>query len=363
MGGILITGGAGFIGSHAARAFACRGDRVVIIDNRSRKGTAVNLGQLHADVAGIEDYNLDIRDGDAMRRVIADVKPDAVLHLAGQVAVTWSVDNPRYDFECNALGTFNVLEAVRAGAPNACVIFSSTNKVYGGLEHEGVLLTTEGYRFKSAVHGISESSQLDFHSPYGCSKGAADQYVRDYGRIYGLRTVVARQSCIYGTHQYGIEDQGWIAWMTIAAMLDREITIYGDGHQVRDVLMVDDLIQFYMKAIAAPDSTYPAIFNVGGGPDNCLSINLLLTKLESLVGRRVRRGTNDWRPGDQRVYISDIRRAESVLGWSPRTTIDVGVEKLVRWVSDNRAIIESVLNGTNLGVGPLRVDTSRAMTS
>jgi len=343
MSRIIITGGAGFIGSHAARAFAKRGDTVVIIDDRSRKGTAVNLAQLHADVAGIEDYNLDIRDGDAIRGVVAYVNPHAVLHLAGQVAVTWSIDDPRYDFECNALGTFNVLEAVRAGAPEARVIFSSTNKVYGGLEHEGVTLSAEGYRFEMPIHGISEESLLDFHSPYGCSKGAADQYVRDYGRIYGLRTVVARQSCIYGTHQYGIEDQGWIAWMTIAAMLDREITVYGDGHQVRDVLFVDDLIEFYMKAISAPDDAYPAIFNVGGGVNNSLSINLLLSKLGALLGRRVRQVKKDWRPGDQRVYISDIRHAQNVLGWSPRTPVDVGVEALLRWVAENRAIIESVL--------------------
>jgi CDP-paratose 2-epimerase len=259
----LITGGAGFIGVHAANHFA-KAHSVHIVDNLSRRGTQANLDWLKGE-AKFSFAQIDIRDSKRLEEELMGFKPDAVIHLAAQVAVTTSVQDPRTDFEINALGTFNVLEAVRKHAPGAMVLYSSTNKVYGGMEEVRVELAGDRYRYADLPFGVPETYPLDFHSPYGCSKGAADQYVRDYGRIYEFPTVVFRQSCIYGTRQFGVEDQGWIAWFTIASTLGRPITVYGDGKQVRDVLWVDDLIDAFSLAVDKIDRVRGEVFNMGGG--------------------------------------------------------------------------------------------------
>ena len=248
MSNILITGGAGFIGVNSASHFANRGWAVTVVDNLSRRGTDHNLAWLMQQHPEIRFERIDIRDASAMEQVMRDHHPEMVLHLAGQVAVTTSYKNPREDFEINALGTFNVLEAVRLQAADAFVLNASTNKVYGGLESVPVERGPHGWRFRDLPGGIPETQPLDFHSPYGCSKGVADQYTIDYARIYGLHTCSFRQSCIYGTRQFGIEDQGWVAWFSIAALLGKAITLYGDGWQTRDVLDVRDLVQAYEAA-------------------------------------------------------------------------------------------------------------------
>ncbi len=265
---------------------------------------------------------------------------DLVLHLAGQVAVTTSVTDPRMDFEVNALGTFNLLEAARAAGVRAPIIFSSTNKVYGGMEDVGVVVRDGRYAYDGLPDGVGESRGLDFHSPYGCSKGAADQYVRDYHRIYGLNTVVFRQSCIYGYRQFGMEDQGWIAWFTIAAQLGRPITVFGDGMQVRDVLFVDDLIDAFDAAAAKIDRSSGNVYNIGGGPSNVLSLVELLAHIEGRLGAPIPAARDDWRPGDQRVYISDIRRAKEHLGWAPTVSKGQGLTLLYDWVAENRSLFE-----------------------
>jgi CDP-paratose 2-epimerase len=246
---LLITGGAGFIGCNAAHRFLQRGAQVTIYDNLSRRGSISNLDWLRAQ-HGADSFKLiqaDLREADRLAKAARG--QDVILHYAGQVAVTTSVQNPRGDFEDNALGTFNALEAARLSGSNPIFMYSSTNKVYGGMEYLGLVESDTRYAYRDHLYGISEEFPLDFHSPYGCSKGAGDQYVRDYARIYGLRTVVFRQSAIYGPRQFGIEDQGWIAWFIIAAVTGKPITIYGDGKQVRDVLYIDDLIDAYESAI------------------------------------------------------------------------------------------------------------------
>jgi CDP-paratose 2-epimerase len=331
----LITGGAGFIGCNAVKRYLERGWNVTVADSLSRRGSEKNLAWLQT-LGKFDFHKCDIRDARQVEAVFREHHGfDAVIHLAAQVAVTTSVTEPRHDFEVNALGTFNVLEAARAFAPNAAFLYSSTNKVYGGLEHLAV--TERGGRWDYADHaaGIAEGEPLDFHSPYGCSKGAADQYVRDYARIYGLRTVCLRQSCIYGRRQFGVEDQGWVAWFTIATALGKPITIYGDGKQVRDVLFVDDLVDCFSAAIDKIDEVKGKVFNIGGGPRNTMSLEELLLKLERLSGKKIERRYEDWRPGDQRIFICDVSKAEKELGWKPQTSPDAGVETLSGWVRQN----------------------------
>jgi CDP-paratose 2-epimerase len=340
---VIVTGGAGFIGCNAADRFLRRGDDVVIVDDLSRPGTPSNLEWLRSRGAP-EHHQADIRNARAMREIFArHADAGLVLHLAGQVAVTTSVTDPRTDFEINALGTFNVLEAIRAAGIDAPVIFSSTNKVYGGMEDVGVVEGERAYSYGSLPGGVSEERNLDFHSPYGCSKGAADQYVRDYHRIYGLRTVVFRQSCIYGYRQFGLEDQGWIAWFTIATLLGRPITVYGDGKQVRDVLFIDDLVDAYERAAERIDVTAGQVYNIGGGPSNVISLIDLLDYLGEREGHPIPHAVADWRPGDQRVYISDISRAERGFGWRPRVGWRSGLERLYDWVAENQELFRGVL--------------------
>lgn len=339
---VMITGGAGFIGTNLAAALAKAGHKVTIFDNLNRQGTTENAKWLTQTYQTIKLEKGDLRyDQAILDRVVADV--DAVYHLAGQVAVTVSVSDPREDFNCNALGTFNVLEAVRLRAKkNPVVIYSSTNKVYGGMEGIKIEEQNGRYMYKDFPKGISENQRLDFHSPYGCSKGAADQYVRDYARIYGLRTVVFRQSCIYGPHQFGIEDQGWVAWFTIATLADQPITIYGDGKQVRDVLHVDDLIRAFIMSTDQIDKTSGQIYNIGGGIVNTLSLLELVEFLQQYHGKSIKPKFGDWRPGDQPVYISDISRAKAAFGWEPTISVKEGVKKLTEWVKENRALFEKV---------------------
>lgn len=335
---VLVIGGAGFIGSNVADAFLRSGSRVTIYDNFSRPGGDANarwLKSVHR--RRVRVLRGDIRRrGPALRRLMDEV--DLVIHNAGQVAVTTSVADPRSDFETNAAGTFEVLEALRASRRRPPMIFSSTNKVYGNLPGVRTRRLGRRYAFAGAPHGISEAQPLDFHSPYGCSKGAADQYVRDYARIYGLPTVVFRKSCIYGPRQFGVEDQGWVAWFTIAALHGRPITIYGDGKQVRDVLYVDDLVRAYRAAFRRIRNAAGEVYNIGGGPRNTLSLLELLEMLERLMGRPVPVRYDDWRPGDQVIYVSDIRKARRELGWSPAVGPEAGVRRLHRWIAANRRL-------------------------
>ncbi len=338
---VLITGGAGFIGSNAARRFLEKGHRVIVVDDLSRKGTEENLAWLRSLGRELVFEKGDVRDFGFLQSLMERYRPMAVIHLAAQVAVTTSVDDPRTDFEINALGTFNVLEAVRLSGQRPAFLFASTNKVYGGLEDVPVVEQDGAYDYESLPFGVGEDRQLDFHSPYGCSKGAADQYVLDYARIYGLPTVVFRQSCIYGTRQFGVEDQGWVAWFVIAAVTGHPITIYGDGKQVRDVLFVEDLIDLYEAAIARIDEVEGQAYNVGGGPENRMSLLQLIARLEKMLGREIPLAFSDWRPGDQRVFIADIRKAKRDLGWEPRTSPDEGVRLLLDWVMENRDLFRS----------------------
>jgi CDP-paratose 2-epimerase len=335
---VIITGGAGFIGCNAAARYIRRGDDVVVIDDLSRRGADKNLDWLHG-VGAFVFERADIRDASAMVRLFAAHRDASlVLHLAGQVAVTISVTDPRMDFDVNALGTFNVLEGMRLAGSTAPLIYSSTNKVYGGMEDVGVVVREGRYAYDDLPRGVPETRNLDFHSPYGCSKGAADQYVRDYQRIFGIRTVVFRQSCIYGYRQFGFEDQGWVAWFTIASQLGQPITVYGDGMQVRDVLFVDDLVDAYEAAASHIDVAGGQVYNIGGGPANVMSLLDLLGHLERRLGRRIAYARSDWRPGDQRVFVSDIGKAERELGWTPRVGWKDGLDRLFEWVAENRQL-------------------------
>jgi CDP-paratose 2-epimerase len=335
----LITGGAGFIGSNYVSRLLKRGESVSVFDNLSRAGTSLNLEWIRTTY-GDHSFELikgDVRDSKAVASAIRDA--DVIVHLAAQVAVTTSVHNPREDFEINALGTFNVLEAARESNKKPTVIYASTNKVYGGMDEVTVLEDTFCYRYKDFPLGISEIQPLDFHSPYGCSKGSGDQYMHDYYRIYDLPTVVFRQSCIYGPRQFGIEDQGWLAWFVIAAVTGRKISIYGDGKQVRDVLFVEDLLDAYDAAIANPERAAGQIYNVGGGPENTISVwKEFAPILEGAIGHSLPVSWGDWRPGDQRIYVSDIRKAREELGWQPKFNVKDGLRILIEWVKENRQL-------------------------
>jgi CDP-paratose 2-epimerase len=335
---ILITGGAGFIGVNSANYFVQKGHRVVIFDNLSRDGSEKNLEWIQSHC------KVDFFRGDLRKFVdLVDVfgnngKFDLVLHLAAQVAVTTSVIDPYEDFEINALGTFNLLEATKRYSPNATFIYSSTNKVYGEMEDLNIVEKDGRYIYSDLPEGVDENRNLDFHSPYGCSKGTADQYCRDYYRIYGLKTIVLRQSCIYGYRQFGIEDQGWVAWFCIASALGKPITIYGDGKQIRDVLFIDDLIKAFELAYKNRRKAVGKIYNIGGGPENTMSLHELLNFLEQQIGGKIRVSYDNWRPGDQKVFIGNITKAKKELGWEPIISPDEGVEKLYKWVAKNKRL-------------------------
>ena len=315
---VLITGGAGFLGVNAASAFAGAGWLVTVLDNLSRPGTERNLDWLtkhHA--SAISFVHEDLRNATALDSHVRD--HEAIVHLAGQVAVTTSLLDPVTDFEINARGTLNLLEATRKHNPEAAVVFASTNKVYGKLE--------------SSNRACKETQPIDFHSPYGCSKGAADQYVRDYARCFHMNTVVLRQSCIYGAHQYGTEDQGWVAHFVHSILKDRPLTIYGDGTQVRDLLDARDLSRLYMLAIDQIDKTRGQIYNVGGGPKNQRNLLEVIEHIERLTEKKPHYSFAEWREGDQAFYVSDITKAHEQLGWEPGISFDQGLQDLVSWAA------------------------------
>jgi CDP-paratose 2-epimerase len=335
-GTTLITGGAGFIGSNLAHRIASAGGDVVLFDNLARPGVHRNARWLE-DQHGrrVELVIGDVRDARAVRRVMERV--DRVFHFAAQVAVTTSLVDPLEDFEINAGGALHVLEAIREEERDIPLLFTSTNKVYGALAD--VRLALDGRRWMPvephlAVNGVSEARALDFHSPYGCSKGTADQYVLDWSRSYGLSSVVFRMSCIYGPRQFGTEDQGWVAHFLIRALEGAPIAIYGDGMQVRDLLFVDDLVDAFLGAHAGLARTRGRAFNVGGGAHNAVSLLELLDLAHELTGRRIEITSAAPRVGDQRWYVSDPRALEAAIGWRPRTSVHRGVEKLVAWLRD-----------------------------
>lgn len=337
---VLITGGAGFIGVNAAKRFLGAGHSVTVLDNLSRKGTDINAKFLEDNFKGRYTFvKADIRtDNDVLKKLAAE--NHVILHLAAQVAVTTSVTDPRTDFDINALGTFNVLEAARAAKTKPAIIYASTNKVYGGLEHMPAVEDGNRVKFKDGRSGVDEECPLDFHSPYGCSKGAADQYVRDYARLYDMKTVVFRQSCIFGPHQLGVEDQGWVAWFLIAAMFKRPVTVYGTGKQVRDLLYVDDLVDLYEKAVENIDAVSGQVFNAGGGMKNSLSLLEFLGMIDADLGMPMQYTFSDWRPGDQPIFVSDNTKAKKLLGWEPKTDVRKGIVNLVDWLTANKSMLE-----------------------
>lgn len=332
MKNILITGGAGFIGTNAVDYFAKKGWNVYLLDNLSRKGSEQNLKWLQSQ----ENYSfifkkIDIKDKRDVEKLFKKNNFDALIHLAGQVAVTSSIDNPREDLDTNIIGTFNLLESIRKYSPNTTMINASTNKVYGDLENCDVIETDLSYKFKSQPNGISESTILDFHSPYGCSKGSADQYIIDYSRIYDISTTTFRQSCIYGPRQFGSQDQGWISWFIIASLSKQPISIYGNGKQVRDILYIDDLIRAYDIAISKPSKVKGEAFNIGGGPSNSISLIQCINMISEILDRDIKYNLCDPRPGDQKIYVSDIQKISQTLDWQPSTSVKMGVSNLLNW--------------------------------
>jgi len=338
-GNYFVTGGAGFIGSNYVSRLLERGEKVTIYDNLSRAGAPRNLKWLR-DRFGAKSFDLVIGDvRDSAQVIVSARTADVIVHLAGQVAVTTSVVKPREDFEINALGTFNMLEAARLNERDPIFLYSSTNKVYGGMDDVNVVEKGMRWEYENLPFGAAETQPLDFHSPYGCSKGTGDQYVRDYHRIYGLRSVVLRQSCIYGPRQFGVEDQGWVAWMVIAAQTGKPISIYGDGKQIRDLLYVDDLLAAYDAAIYKIEQVKGEVFNLGGGHENTMSIwTEFGPRLERLLGKSIPVTYGEWRPGDQKVFVADIRKAQKMLAWKPEYSVEKGVAELFDWVSKNKGL-------------------------
>lgn len=344
---IVITGGAGLVGSHAAEHFAAKGWKVIVYDNLIRsqifgfdqKTVEYNWNYLKGK-KNITCVKADVRDRDALNACFKQYKPDAVIHTAGQPGVGFSLNDPLEDFDINALGTLNVLEALRRVNPKAALVYCSTNKVYGDNVNKYPLGKSKTrYAFKT-IAGVPEACSIDFsgHTPYGVSKLTGDLYAQDYAHTYGLRTGVFRMSCIYGTRQFGFEDQGWIAWFAIRFMQKRPLTIYGDGKQVRDVLWVGDLIEAYDRFITG---NIPSnVFNMGGGAEHTLSLLELITELESLTGHSVDVGMDDWRKFDQKVYISDITKAKKVLKWKPTVTPREGLSKILEWIDSNRELFK-----------------------
>jgi CDP-paratose 2-epimerase len=336
---VLVIGGAGFIGSNLAHALLAMGQPVRVLDNLARPGVEHNLAWLqrtHGDL--LEVMIADVADRQALRRATTGVS--AVFHLAAQVAVTTSLIDPTSDFEINLRGTLNVLEALRAQAEPAPLLFTSTNKVYGGLEDVGLVETEKRYQPRDPMvrlHGIDEQRALCMRSPYGCSKGGADQYVLDYASTFGLRTVVFRMSCIYGPHQFGNEEQGWVAHFALRALQGEAITLYGDGKQVRDVLFVSDLVDAFLRAMRDVGRLSGRAFNIGGGPHQAVSLREVIAMLESLTGAPIETRLAAWRPGDQPYYVSDIRAFQVATGWKPQNGVRMGLATLHGWLREHHA--------------------------
>jgi len=338
---LLITGGCGFLGSNLAADALSRGDELVLFDNLYRNGSRENLSWLQNQGNFTFEHG-DIRNQNDITRVVQSFKPDAIFHLAGQVAMTTSIANPRMDFEVNVMGTHNLLEAVRQHAPDAIVVYSSTNKVYGDLEQFTYAESDTRYQCNEHPNGFNEQTQLDFHSPYGCSKGAADQYMLDYARIFGLKTVVFRHSSMYGGRQFASYDQGWVGWFcqkaveTKNATLNEPFTISGTGKQVRDVLHADDMKRLYMAAVINIDQAKGQAFNIGGGIENSLSLLELFSLLEKITNVKLAYTKLAVRESDQQVFVSDIAKAKKILNWQPLVSAQDGVARMVEWVSHVR---------------------------
>lgn len=336
----LITGGCGFVGSNLANALLQSGDAVYLLDNLSRHGSANNLNWLNAQYGkDIIFYQADTRDISNITRIINEIKPDAIAHLAGQVAMTTSIKDPRMDFEVNAAGTLNILEAVRLVSPTSIVVYSSTNKVYGSLNQLRTQEQNTRYILPDHPNGLDEDIPLDGCSPYGCSKLCADQYVRDYSRIYGIPTVVFRHSSMYGGRQYATYDQGWIGWFCQQAIMMKDthvepFTINGNGKQVRDVLHADDLIRAYQMVVQNINVTAGKIYNIGGGTDNSMSLLELFQMLEMFTRSTLRYRCLESRPGDQKVFIADTRRAHQDFKWAPYIDKESGIQKMLEWCQE-----------------------------
>lgn len=337
---LLITGGCGFLGSNLATHALSEGFDLCIFDNLYRQGSQSNLQWLRGK-GQFEFIHGDIRNSNDVQRVIARWQPDAIFHLAGQVAMTNSIADPRMDFEVNALGTLNVLEAARAHAPEAVIIYSSTNKVYGDLEQYQYRETETRYVCVEHPNGFDEATPLDFHSPYGCSKGSADQYLQDYHRIYGLKTVVFRHSSMYGGRQFATIDQGWIGWFcqmaaeTRKGMRKEPFTISGNGKQVRDVLHAEDMISLYFSTLSNNAVTAGKAFNIGGSISNSLSLIELFNLLENHIDQKLNFIKLPPRESDQRVFVADIGKIKELTGWQPQISAEKGVKHMLEWVSDN----------------------------
>lgn len=343
---ILVTGGAGLVGSHTAEYYAKRGDEVIVLDNLMRsqlfgydkKSVEYNWNYL-AKYNNIKRIKGDVRNKKDVLKAIGD-GVDVVIHTAGQPGVPLSIRIPREDFSINAFGTLNVLECLRQKFPKATFIYCSTNKVYGENVDKIPLIEKEKRYIYDGIKGVSEKMSIDHtgHTPYGVSKYVGDIYTQEYAHIYGMKTAAFRMSCTYGTRQFGFEDQGWVAWFIIAALFGKPITIYGNGKQVRDLLYVTDLIEAFNKFIES--DLRHAVFNIGGGPENTISLLEFLDILEKETGKRSRITFSDWRPSDQKVYISDISKARKGLNWEPKIDPEEGMKKLISWVKENRELFK-----------------------
>ena len=338
----FITGGCGFLGSNLAAKALADGHDLCILDNLSREGAAQNLKWLQGQ-GKFTFIQGDVRTSGELEKVVKDFAPNVIFHLAGQVAMTTSLDNPRLDFEINVLGGFNLLEAVRKFAPETTVIYSSTNKVYGGLEK--VPYREEAKRYVSDQHpnGFDEFTSLDFQSPYGCSKGTIDQYMLDYARIYGLKTVVFRHSSIFGGRQFSTRDQAWVGWFIKEALRVSNgspdpIEICGDGKQVRDLLFIDDLVSCYFTAAKNIEKVRGEAFNLGGGQGNSLSLLELLDFLGKELGVAIKIKNNPWRQSDQKIFIADISKIKSRIDWTPKVDRFSGLKEAVSWVREEQRL-------------------------
>ncbi|MEW5946821.1 MAG: NAD-dependent epimerase/dehydratase family protein [bacterium] len=341
----VITGGAGFIGSNLAARMIRDGWSLLLIDDLSRRGAAKNLRWLRT-LGSFRFSRADVRDEAALGRAVRSFQPFSLcFHFASQVAVTVSIAEPRRDFEVNTLGSLNLLETVRTLDFQPVLIYASANKVYGALSQFRVVEGKTRYTCPELPLGVPETTRLDFHSPYGCSKGAADQYFIDYARVYGMRTIVFRQSCVYGCRQFGSEDQGWVAWFMTAAVFGVPITVYGDGRQVRDLLFIDDLLDAYMAAARRIDRTAGSVYNIGGGVRRTLSLLELLEYLEKKLRRPIPHSFSDMRRGDQKYFAADVRSAGRDFGWRPRVPLRTGLDIVLSWILKNRNEIKKVLQG------------------
>jgi len=341
---VVVTGGCGFIGTNLCLRLLRDNCTVISIDNLSRSGITNNLKLLQS-YDKFTNYRIDIADKEALYEILHNFIGADIVHLAAQVAVTVSITDPSLDLRTNVIGTFNILEWIRSYSKDSMLINISTNKVYGKLLEVPTVITAGGYKFNGhAENGISEAFPLKFDSPYGCSKGAADQYAMDYAVTYGLKTVTLRQSCIYGDFQYGVEDQGWVAWFAIQALLGRGLTIYGNGLQVRDLLYVGDLVELYVKLIESKDKISGQVYNIGGGLERTLSLNALILLLNARLQTNMDVAYSSPRRGDQNVYISDIGKIGEEFDWHPSTSVEKGVDLLLNWLTDNIDLVRLALS-------------------